>query len=227
MPIDLPGIGDSTRGSIGATKQELALVLAELAEAQNWQRPRLVGHDVGGMIAYAALRIAPIFEKVAVCNTVIPGVAPWQKVYGNPQVFHFHFHAVPELPERLVAGRERIYFDWFLDLLSDDPTRISNEYRDAFAAAYRSSEARKTGFDWYRTLPEDAEHNAAANTELIETPMLYIRGDADPVDAQEYLSGFRAAGLANVDAAIVSHSGHSASLESPDALWTTIRDFIC
>ena len=55
--------------------------------------------------------------------------------------------------------------------------------------------------------------------------MLYIRGDADPVDAELYLDGFRAAGVRNVDAAIVPHSGHSASLESPDALWATIRDF--
>lgn len=222
--VDLPGVGGSTRGGVGATKQELALVLGELVELQGWHQPRLVGHDIGGMVAYAALRAAPMFAKVAICNTVIPGVAPWDKVYGNPQVFHFHFHAVPELPEQLVEGRERTYFDWFLDLLSDDPARISDDYRDAFAAAYASREALTTGFDWYRTLPEDAEHNAA-DTRPVDTPVFYIRGDADPVDVDAYLDGFRAAGLTNVDAAIVPHTGHSASLESPNSLWATIRDF--
>lgn len=222
--VDLPGVGDSTRGSIGAGKKELATVLAELAETQGWRNPRMIGHDAGGMVAYAALRAAPVFEKVAICNTVIPGVAPWDKVYGNPHVFHFHFHAVPGLPEQLVQGRERLYFDWFLDFLSDDPARISNEYRDAFAAAYRTKEALKTGFDWYREMPKDAEDNAA-DTSPVDTPVLYIRGDADPVDVEAYLTGFREAGLTDVEAAIVPHSGHSASLESPDALWATIRGF--
>jgi len=184
----------------------------------------VVGHDVGGMVAYAALRAAPRFEKVAICNMVIPGVAPWDEVYGNPHVFHFHFHAVPELPEQLVAGRERVYFDWFLDLLSGDPARIGADYRDAFAAAYRTRQALTTGFDWCRTLPNDAERNIA-NTCPVDTPVLYIRGDADPVDIDAYLEGFRSAGLRNVGAAIVPHSGHSASLESPDSLWATIRDF--
>lgn len=223
--VDLPGVGGSSRGNTGATKHELAELMAELPEQSGWQHPRLVGHDIGGMVAYAALRTAPVFERVAICNTVIPGVDPWDPVYGNPEVFHFHFHAVPELPERLVEGRERTYFDWFLDLLSDDPSRISDADRDAFAAAYGTREALTAGFDWYRALPADAEHNAS-DTGAVDKPVLYIRGDADPVDVEAYLDGFRAVGLHNVEAAVVPHSGHSASLESPDALWTTIRDFM-
>jgi pimeloyl-ACP methyl ester carboxylesterase len=222
--VDLPGVGGSTRGGTSATKRELAGLLGELAEVRGWHEPRIIGHDIGGMVAYAALRAAPVFEKVAICNTVIPGVSPWEKVYGNPQIFHFHFHAVPELPERLVAGRERAYFDWFLDLLSDDPARISDEYRDAFAAAYATREGLQAGFDWYRALPGDAEHNAA-DTGSVDTPVLYIRGDADPGDINAYLDGFRAAGVNNVEAVVVPHSGHSASLESPDALWAAIRSF--
>ncbi|GAB3830433.1 alpha/beta fold hydrolase [Kribbella italica] len=222
--VDLPGIGGSTRGSTNATKHDLAQLLAELAHELGWQHPRLVGHDIGGMVAYAALRAAPIFERVAICNTVIPGVPPWNNVYGNPHIFHFHFHAVPGLPEQLVTGRERAYFDWFLDLLSDDPARISDEYRDHFAAAYATSEALTTGFDWYRALPDDAEHNAA-NTSPIDTPVLYLRGDADPVDVAEYLDGFTTAGLRDVQSTVIPHSGHSASLESPDALWQAIATF--
>lgn len=231
--VDLPGVGGSSRGSTGGGKRELAALLGDLAQYQGWQHPRLIGHDAGGMIAYAALRAAPIFERIAICNTVIPGVDPWDHVYRNPQIFHFHFHAVPGLfhfhavpglPERLVEGRQRTYFDWFLDFLSDDPTRISDEMRDAFAAAYATPEALTAGFDWYRAMPQDAEDNAA-DTSPVDTPVCYLRGDADPVDVEAYLTGFRAAGLRNIEAAIIPHSGHSASLESPDALWTTIDAF--
>jgi pimeloyl-ACP methyl ester carboxylesterase len=223
--VDLPGVGGSSRGSIGATKHDLALAMAELADHLGWEHPRLVGHDAGGMVAYAALRSAPVFEKVAICNTVIPGVAPWDDVYGNPDIFHFHLHAVPELPERMVAGRERTYFDWFLDFLTDDPSRIGEDYREAFATAYSTPEALTTGFDWYRAMPEDAEHNQR-DTSAVATPLLYIRGDADPVDVGAYLDGFREAGVQHVDSAVVPHSGHSSSIESPDALWQIIRDFV-
>jgi pimeloyl-ACP methyl ester carboxylesterase len=222
--VDLPGVGGSTRGSTGAGKHELAELMAELARSCGWEHPRLVGHDIGGMVAYAALRAAPVFEKVGICNTVIPGVPPWDDVYGNPQVFHFHFHAVPDLPEQLVSGRERIYFDWFLDLLSDDPARISDRERDEFARAYSTPEALTAGFDWYRALSDDAEHNSA-DAGPIETPVLYLRGDADPVDVEAYLDGFRSAGLRNIESAVVPHSGHSASIESPDALWAAIAAF--
>lgn len=222
--VDLPGIGGSTRGSSGAGKHELAQLLGRLAQVSGWQHPRLVGHDIGGMVAYAALRAAPVFERVAICNTAIPGVSPWEQIYDNPQVFHFHFHAVPELPEQVVHGRERIYFDWFLDLLSADPARLSDDLRDRFAAAYSTPAALTTGFDWYRSLPADAERNAA-DVGPVHTPVLYIRGDAESVDVQTYLDGFRAAGLRRVDAAVVPHSGHSASIESPDSLWATIAAF--
>lgn len=124
----------------------------------------------------------------------------------------------------MVQGRQRIYFDWFLDLLADDPSRISDEYRNAFADAYRTPEALTAGFDWYRALPEDARHNSAT-TDPVHTPVLYLRGDADPVDASQYLDGFRAAGLSNIDAVVIPHSGHDASLESPDALWAEIQTF--
>ena len=53
----------------------------------------------------------------------------------------------------------------------------------------------------------------------------YVRSDADPIDVDAYLDGFCAAGVTNVEAVVVPHSGHSASLESPHALWETIEAF--
>ena len=44
---------------------------------------------------------------------VAPGVEPWTKVQANPYIWHFAFHSIPVLPETLVAGRERPYFDYF------------------------------------------------------------------------------------------------------------------
>lgn len=53
-------------------------------------------------------------------NTVIPGVAPWSRLVAEPRIWHFAFHSIPQLPELLVSGRERAYFDYFYDLLAGD-----------------------------------------------------------------------------------------------------------
>jgi hypothetical protein len=36
-------------------------------------------------------------------------------VLANPYIWHFAFHAIPGLPERLVQGNQRAYFDYFFD----------------------------------------------------------------------------------------------------------------
>ncbi|HYN73534.1 MAG TPA: hypothetical protein VES60_13620 [Nakamurella sp.] len=43
----------------------------------------------------------------------------------NPYIWHFAMHSIPALPERLVRGREREYFDYFYGVLSPDPSRMA------------------------------------------------------------------------------------------------------
>lgn len=97
-------------------------------------------------------------------DTVIPGVAPWDQVRANPQIWHFAFHAVTDLPERPVDGRQRPYFDYFYDTLSPDPTTVTDAARTAYAAAYRTSGALTAGFDWYGSFDRDAADNAQRST---------------------------------------------------------------
>jgi hypothetical protein len=105
-----------------------------------------------------------------VIKTVIPGVAPWREVLADPRIWHFAFHAIPDLPETLVRGHERPYFDFFHNVLASDPNRIPDAVRAEFASAYARPEALKAGFDWYRAMPEEAERNAAPAR--IATPIL-------------------------------------------------------
>ncbi len=43
----------------------------------------------------------------------LPGVGPWDEILKNPLLWHFRFGG-PDM-ERLVAGRERIYLDRYLE----------------------------------------------------------------------------------------------------------------
>jgi pimeloyl-ACP methyl ester carboxylesterase len=81
--------------------------------------------------------------------------------------------------------------------------------------------ALTAGFSWYRTFPADAEDNA--DTAATETPLLYVRGELEGGDIDEYEQGFRAAGLTNVSTALISGCGHFPMLEDPAAVWSAIR----
>jgi pimeloyl-ACP methyl ester carboxylesterase len=120
IAIDLP-IGGSTGDPTDGTKRDLARVVGGLIQTMGLRHVTLVGHDIGGMVAFATLRGVHGLDRVVIMDTVVPGVDPWPQVVRNPYIWHFALHAVPGLPEHLVRGREREYFDYFYDVLSPDP----------------------------------------------------------------------------------------------------------
>ncbi len=224
IAIDLPGIGESTGAVAGGSKVRLAEVIHGLAQHLELGDLTLVGHDAGGMIAYAYLRQYADVSRVVIMNTVIPGVDPWNDVLRNPYIWHFGMHAVPALPETLVQGHQAEYFDYFYNVLSVDPARISPGSRAAYAAAYRSDAALTAGFDLYRAFAQDARDNAAfAASSPVDTPLLYLRGDGEGGDIATYAQGFRDAGIRNLTSAVLADAGHFAEEEVPADVWRLIR----
>jgi pimeloyl-ACP methyl ester carboxylesterase len=224
LAFDLPAIGNSRGMPVAADKSTLADVMLSACEAAGARSPVMAGVDIGGMIAFAAARDHGARIKAAiVMNTVIPGIEPWSKVVADPRVWHFAFHNVPRLPELLVQGHQREYFDFFTDVLAGDPKRISSSLRDAFARAYSRPESLQAGFDWYRALEIDAKRNGARET--ISTPLLYLRGDADPRSIDDYVAGFEAAGVQHLQSAVVEDSGELLMLEAPERFIQLVREF--
>ncbi|WP_203836265.1 alpha/beta fold hydrolase, partial [Winogradskya humida] len=159
VAFDLPGVGESTGDATDGSKRALAEVVHGLIGTLGLDRPVLAGHDCGGMVAWSYLQTYDDVSGVAILDTVVPGIDPWSEVLANPYVWHFAFHSIPGLPETMVAGRERPYFDYFFDVLSPDPTRITDDARQAAVAAYRTPQSLAAGFSWYRQLHTDATHN--------------------------------------------------------------------
>ena len=156
-------------------------------------------------------------------NTVIPGIEPWSKVLADPRIWHFGFHATRDLPELLVAGRERAYFDFFIDFLAGRRDAITERHRATFASAYERADALRAGFDWYRAMQADAERNSQSQD--IRIPMLYLRGDADGGSPDEYVGGLREKGAKQVNGAVLPGSGELAPLEAPDAFMREVTSF--
>ena len=227
IAFDLPGIGGSHGLPPAASPCELhalAGLLLRAAESLGAHSTVFAGVDIGGMLAFAAAREhGARIAGAVVMNTVIPGVAPWSKLVAEPRIWHFAFHAIPQLPELLVSGRERAYFDYFYDLLAGDKHALTNEIRNDWTRAYQRPEALKAGFDWYRALESAAQRNA--RPVRIDTPILYLRGDAGGRDIDGYVEGLRHAGAANLRSRLIDGSGEFLPIEAPAATCEALRAF--
>ena len=227
IAIDLPGIGQSTGAATDGSKRQLAAVVDQLVTVMGLRGLTLVGQDVGGMVVYSCLRGAfDDLERAVIMDTVVPGVDPWEQVRRNPYIWHFAMHSIPGLPERLVQGRQREYFDYFYDVLSADPDKITAQARADYVQAYATDGALTAGFNWYRTFAKDAvENKEAASRQGVRTPVLYLRGEQESGQIGAYVEGFRAAGLVRVDHGLVPAAGHFTQEEAPDDTWRLIAEF--
>lgn len=224
IAFDLPGIGASRGIPASSEKHVIADVILTGAEQLGAKSIVIAGLDVGGMIAFAAARTyASRLVGAVVMNTVVPGLDPWSHIIADPRIWHFAFHNVPELPEAMVSGRERRYFDFFFDLLAADKNALSDELRAEMTRAYERPEALRAGFDWYRAMAADARRNASA--QRVDLPLLYLRGDADGRKIREYIDGLRAAGAANLDGETIEVSGEYLPVEAPARFIEVLRAF--
>src|ERR1700721_796573 len=174
---DLPGIGDSDIPENGLDMKSAAIRIHGLAQSLGIQKARIVGHDIGLMVAYAyAAQFPEDTEKLAVLDAFLPGVAGWEDVYNNPGIWHFPFNG--PTPEALVRGRERIYFDYFWNDFAADKTRsIPETDRKAYAAAYARPGRMKAGWAYFVSFNQAAKDFAQLARTPLTMPVLAIGGE--------------------------------------------------
>ncbi len=226
IAVDLPGIGESQGLPSSNDKRTLASYVGSLIRQLGLRDVTLVGHNVGGQITYSYLRFdsGPL-KRAVIMNVVIPGVDPWTEVKRNPKIWHFAFHAVPDLPEKLVCGRHRGYFDYFYDTISASKDGVKEDARKTYAKAYSRPEALHVGFEWYGAFSQDEKDNRSNTEPTVQTPVLYIRGDHEG-DIQNYLEGFHESDFLNVQGSVIPNSGHFAADERPGEVAKASREFI-
>ena len=89
---DLPGIGDSDIPAQGLDMKSAATTIHALAKALGVTKARVVGHDIGLMVAYAYTAQYPTeVEKLVLMDAFLPGVQGWEPIYDNPNLWHFRF----------------------------------------------------------------------------------------------------------------------------------------
>jgi pimeloyl-ACP methyl ester carboxylesterase len=180
---DYRGAGFSSRPHGGYDKVTMArdirtLVRDHLGVAGPFA---MVGHDIGIMVAYAyAQAYRDELTHLAMLDSPLPGTAVFDKLRTDPRLWQFAFHNVRDLPELLVAGRERAYLQAFYYPRAFDPTAVSDTDLDVYASAYSAPGAMRAGFELYRAFDQDAADNRAAleRNGKLTIPVLAVGGAA-------------------------------------------------
>jgi pimeloyl-ACP methyl ester carboxylesterase len=174
---DLPGIGDSGIPANGLDMKTSAIRIHALARSLGVEKARVVGHDIGLMVAYAYAAQFPVeVEKLVVMDAFLPGVAGWEAIYNNPGIWHFRFNG--PTPEALVKGRERIYFDYFWNDFAADKTRsIPEADRKAYTEAYARPGRMRAGWAYFVSFPQAAKDFAQLSQTKLTVPVLAIGGE--------------------------------------------------
>jgi pimeloyl-ACP methyl ester carboxylesterase len=218
---DLPGIGDSEIPAAGLDMKSAAVSVHALAKSLGVEKARVVGHDIGLMVAYAyAAQFPAEVEKLVLMDAFLPGVAGWEAIYDAPGLWHFRFNG--PTPEALVKGRERTYFEhYWNDFAADKAHSIPDADRAAYTAAYARPGRMRAGWAYFVSFPRTATEFEALSRQKLTMPLLSIGGEkanGAALAEQAKLVG------TDVKTIIIQGSGHWLMEERPretmDALMT-------
>lgn len=175
---DMRGLGDSAKPATGYDKRTIAEDIYRLVDQLGFERIFLVGHDWGGPVAYAYACAHPNdVRKLVILDVPIPGAGLEHALAFRPRMaWHIPFHYVRDLPEALVAGRERTYLSWFYRT-AYNPSAISEEDIDEYVRCYSAPGALRAGFEYYRAIFTDAEHNTENARIQLKMPVLALGGE--------------------------------------------------
>src|SRR5258706_6965389 len=220
---DLPGIGDSEIPKDGLDMKTAAIRIHELAKSLGVAKARVVGHDIGLMVAYAyAAQFPSETEKLVLMDAFLPGVAGWEEVYNNPATWHFRFNG--PTPEALVRGRERTYFEHFWnDFAADKARSIPEADRVAYAAAYARPGRMRAGWAYFVSFQQAAKDFAQLSQTKLPMPVLAIGGEKSLGD----VLGQQAKLVApNVTVVILKDTGHWVMEERPKETTEALVKFL-
>jgi pimeloyl-ACP methyl ester carboxylesterase len=220
---DLPGIGDSEIPANGLDMKAAAIRIHALARSLGVEKARVVGHDIGLMVAYAyAAQFPAEVEKLVVMDAFLPGVGDWGAVYNNPGIWHFRFNG--PTPEALVQGRERLYFEYFWNDLAADKTRSLPEAdRKAYTAAYARPGRMRAAWAYFVSFQQAARDFAQLSETKLTMPVLAIGGDKSLGD---FLAQQMKLVAPNLTAVVLKNTGHWILEENPKETTDALVKFL-
>ncbi|MFG2061580.1 alpha/beta fold hydrolase [Micromonospora sp. NPDC048871] len=226
---DLRGFGGSDAPPDGYDKKTLAADLHGLLTTLGLDRDlRLVGHDIGTMVAYAYTAAhRDRVSRLVLSEAPIPD----ESIYtfpaltaAGPAVWNFGFFNLTNgLPENLVAGREALWVDQFTDSLMIRKDSLDAADIEEYARPLRDEARLRASFECFRAFGQDIADNAEYRKSKLAMPVLAI-------GAQASLGGQVADQVRqyadSVTGEVIEDSGHWLFEEQPAELTALLLPFL-
>ena len=228
IAVDLPGQGDSDKPLGGYDTQTAAHRVKALLKVLNVGRHIYVGHDVGSWVGYP---YAHAFEEelsgVVFLDANIPGVTlqPTLRI-AEPDYWrnwHFLFNMIEDLPEALLAGRERVLIEWFFHHKTGvSASTFSRADVDEYERVYSQPGGIRGMLGYYRAVIQDMRQNNDLFTRKLKLPILALGGDGG--SAPDIYAAMQTLGE-DVRGGVIANSGHYIPEEQPEALAERLIEF--
>ncbi|HET9138765.1 alpha/beta hydrolase [Actinophytocola sp.] len=159
--VEVRGMGGSDKPAGGYDKKSMARDVYEFVRALGYERVNIVGHDIGAMVAFSfAVNHPDATRKLALLDVAHPDESRYEmRLVPRPgagfNMWWWAFNQVPELPERLLAGRAWYLVDWLYGKSLVDQDAIGPRDRAIYARAYDTPEAIRATNGWYQAFHQD------------------------------------------------------------------------
>ena len=221
---DMRGLGDSEKPQTGYDTKTLADDIYQLVKKLGYSKISLVAHDWGGPVAYSYAAAHPNdVNKIVMLDTLLPGFGFEEAGdFSQNGIWHFSFHSVRDLPEKLISGKEDMYLNWFYDWTYNQ-SAITPEDREEYIRQYSKPGALRAGFEYYRAVFEDAKQNKEYAKVKLDMPILTIGGEQGIGNLTTTTFQMVAN---NVTGITFPNTGHFIPEESPNLLVKEILNFL-
>jgi len=225
---DLRGMGDSEKPASGYDMRTVATDIHELVRVLALERPYLVGHDWGGLVAR---RYALDWPGQA-ARLAILDIVPHEQVLSNLSAnvargaWHFFFNAVPDLPELLVQGNVEAFLRAFFRPKCHNPAVFIEEGIAEYTRAYSAPGALRGGFGYYRAMfTENRMLDAESRGQRISEPVLCLWGNNSGMGGVfDVLAMWRTEAI-DVRGHGIDACGHYPAEEQPEAVIRALLGF--
>lgn len=229
---DLPGLGMSEPPKTSFAGQQVSEYVYKFAKGFSPEAPfDLVAHDIGIWNTYPmAVSHQSDIRRVVYMEAPIPDKSiytfPAFTPEGESLVWHFSFFAAGNsLPEKLIGGRERIFFEHFIKEHATNKEVFTAELLDRYARSYAKPVSLHAAFEYYRALNESVRQNAALSATKLKMPVMAIGGGGHGA-VGNFLNNQLKEYADNVEPHVIPGSGHWVPEEQPEKLNKLVVEFL-
>jgi pimeloyl-ACP methyl ester carboxylesterase len=228
---DLPGAGDSDAPADEADYSKAAMaadvygLMVKLGLSHN---VRVVGHDIGTMVAYAYAAAHPHdVAKLVLSEAPIPdsSIYSYAALTANgPGLWWFGLFNDPgTLAYDLMKGKEKVWVTESIPVLEVVKNSISQCELALYTHNLEKPGHLQATIDWFSTLPQDVKNTTVEGKTKLTMPVLAIGGSASlgssvPDQVRKYAT--------NVTGVVIPDTGHWLYEERPATLTSLLLKFM-